>query len=68
MRLKENSNWRIQDTAKALRCSIGSVSENLLIASWLRTHENQLLKFDYAREALDFIREKKKKMAMGEVD
>ena len=67
-KLKENSKWRIQDTATALKRSLGSISDDLLIANWCKTHQKQLERFDYAKEALAFIREKETQMLMDEVD
>lgn len=65
---KENKKWRIQDTAKFLKRSLGSISEDLLIASWLKTHKSKIEHFDYAYEALAFIREKENDMLLDEVD
>lgn len=61
-KLKENEDWTIEQTASTLRRSIGSISEDLLIASWLRTHEIKIKEFKYAYQALAFIRDKKKRM------
>ena len=61
-RLKEDESHTIEDTAKELRRSSGGISEDLLIASWLRTHEDKIKSFKYAKDALDFIRGKKKRM------
>lgn len=57
-----NRNWLIEDTADALNRSLGSVSEDILIANWLKTHEDKIRSFKYAKDAIAFIREKKKKM------
>ena len=57
-KLLEDDKWTTIKTAKALRRSIGSISEDLLIARWCRSHENQLEKFLFTYEALDWIREK----------
>ena len=57
--LKDDPSWRIQDTADQLNRSLGSVSQDLLIASWLKTHPNQISKCRRLRDALDFIRKKK---------
>jgi hypothetical protein len=54
--------WNITKTAKSLRRPIGGVCEDLLIARWLRAHEGQLDKFEFACDALEFIREKKKQL------
>jgi hypothetical protein len=61
-KLLSNNKWTITLTAKALKRAVGSVGEDIMIARWLRTHENHLLKCDTRTEALEFIREKKKSM------
>ena len=65
---KDDSKWRIEDTAKSLKRSIGSISEDLLIASWLRTHRSKLETFDYAYEALAFIRNKENEMLLDDLE
>jgi len=66
--LKAESNWTVDKTAKALNRSIGSVSQDLLLASWLKTHEKQLRRFSSAKDALEFIRNRKKEMNTQELD
>ena len=66
--LKGESNWTVEKTAKALSRSVGSVSQNLLLASWLKTHEKQLKRFRSAKDALEFVRAKKKEMRIQELD
>lgn len=61
---KGESNWTIQKTARSLNRSIGSVSQDLLIASWVKTHEKQLRRFDSMRDALDFVRTKQREMRL----
>ncbi len=55
------SNHTIEDTAEMLNRSFGSVAEDLKIVSWLKTHD-EIRKFKYAKEALEFIRVKSKSM------
>jgi hypothetical protein len=52
----------INDTAKLLNRSVGSVAEDLKIVSWLKTHPDQIRKFKHAKDALAFIRAKAKTM------
>jgi len=59
---KEESNWTIEKTAKALNRSIGSVSQDLLLASWVKTHEKQLRRCSSMRDALAFVKDKQKEM------
>lgn len=56
---KENKKWTMTDTAETLNISVGAVSEELLIASWLRTHEDEIQKLPNRHEALRWIRNKK---------
>lgn len=66
-KLQENEgNWTLGKTAEALKVSIGAVSEDLLLASWLRTHEEELLKREFRRDALEFVRKKRRALAYGE--
>jgi hypothetical protein len=64
--LKDEPGWTITKTAKMLNRSVGSVAEDLLIASWLKTHEKQLKRFNSMREALAFVRSKKREMRLGD--
>lgn len=66
--LRDEPGWTIVKTARILNRSVGSVSEDLLIASWLKTHEKQLKRFDSMREALAFVRSKKREMQLGGID
>lgn len=60
--VKAEPNWTIEKTATSLCRSVGSVSQNLLLASWFRTHEKQLRKFRNCKDAIEFIRAKKREM------
>jgi hypothetical protein len=64
--VKEEPYWTIAKTADALNRSIGSVSQDLLIASWIRTHEKQLRRFSSMRDALEFIRNKQREIKLAE--
>ena len=66
-KLKENPKHTIAATAKELKRPIGPVSEELKVASWLRTHETQLYKFDYLHEAIEWIRSQKHKHLDGDI-
>ena len=65
---RENSDWRLQDTAKALKRSLGGVSEDLLIVKWLKTHREEIEAFKYASKALEFIRELQEEEKIEEID
>ena len=62
--LSTDGNWTIAYTAKALKRSLGSISESLMIAKWCKTHEPILEKFGSAKEALKFIRQRKKELEL----
>lgn len=66
--LKDESHWTIDKTAKALGRSIGSVSQDLTLASWLKTHEKQLRRFKNAKDALEYVKSKKREMNTTELD
>lgn len=65
--VKADSGWTVLATAKCLNRSIGSVSQYLMLASWLKTHEKQLKRFKNAKDALEFVRNKKKEMNTQEL-
>lgn len=67
-KLQSHDKWRVQDTAKSLRRSLGGISEDLLIVRWLKTHEKQLERFNYGYEALEFIHKKKREQELEEVE
>ena len=60
----DGKKWTITMTANTLHRSLGSVCEDLLIAKWSKTHN--LRQFEFAYEALNFIRMKKKEMELEE--
>jgi 2-phospho-L-lactate transferase/gluconeogenesis factor (CofD/UPF0052 family) len=66
--VKLMSGWTVEETARVLCRSVGSVSQDLLLASWLKTHEKQLKKFRNAKDALEFVRSKKREMRTQELD
>lgn len=66
--LRAESSWTVEKTAKALCRSVGSVSQCLTIASWLKTHEKQLRRFRNEKDAIEFIRNKKREMKTQELE
>lgn len=66
-RLLSDDNWTLIKTAWALKRSIGSVGEDIMIARWCKTHEKQLEDFLYARDALKFIRKKQREQDLAEI-
>jgi hypothetical protein len=66
--VKAESGWTVEKTAKILCRSTGSVSQCLLLASWLKTHEKQLRRFRNAKDALEFVRAKKREINSQELE
>lgn len=60
-----NKKWRLEDTAIQLHRAFGSISQDLLIASWLRTHETKISKFKTFTEAIEFVREAERQRKLG---
>jgi len=58
--IKTESNWTMLKTATALNRSLGSISNDIAIANWSKTHEKQLRRLKSARMALDYIHGKEK--------
>lgn len=67
-KLKSNSKWRIEDTAKELKRSFGCVAQYLKIASFLKTHENQLRRETTMKEALELIKKIERQQEIQEVN
>ncbi len=61
-KLKLHPTWTIAHTSELLGRSYGSVAEDLLIARWLRTHEDKIRSFSRAYQAIAFIRAKQKEL------
>jgi hypothetical protein len=61
---RDEEGWTIEKTAKLLNRSIGSVSQDLSLASWLKTHEKQLRRCRSRRDALEFVRSKQREMEL----
>lgn len=59
---RDEADWTLERTAASLNRSIGSVSQDLLIASWTKTHEKQLRRCRTMKDALDYIKGKKSEM------
>lgn len=66
--LKDESHWTVEKTARLLNRSIGSVSQDLLLASWLKTHEKQIRRCSSLRDALSWIHARQKEMQLEELD
>lgn len=65
--LRLNPKWRIEDTARFLNQSKGLTSEQLKVANWLKSYP-ELEKFDYFKDAIEFIRAKAHKLKIEEVE
>lgn len=65
---REEKEWTIEKTAKSLNRSIGSVSQDITIASWVKTHEKQLRRFRSMKDALEWVKDKKREMNGKEIE
>ena len=63
-RCRADDTWTISKTAKLLNRSHGSIAQDLLLASWLRTHP-KIEKFKYLSDALEFVRSRKKELKLS---
>lgn len=66
--IRDEPDWTIEKTAQALNRSIGSVSQDMLVARWTKTHEKQLRRCGSLRDALAWIREKNREMQLGDIE
>ena len=65
---KAEQGWTIEKTARDLNRSVGSVSQDITVASWVKTHEKQLRRFKSMRDALGYIKDKKREMRSEEIE
>lgn len=56
--------WTLEQTAASLNRSEGSINEDILIASWMKTHEEIIRQFEYRNDCVAFLRRKKREMNM----
>ncbi len=64
---KDDSTWTVRKTSIALNRSVGSISQDLLIASWSKTHEKKLKNFNSMNDALQYIRAHEREMRLGDL-
>lgn len=60
-RCREDNDHTIESTAKELNRSIGRISEDLTLASWMRTSP-RVARFKNPSQALDYIKQRKDEM------
>lgn len=65
---RSEKEWTILKTAQSLNRSVGSVSQDITVATWTSTHEKQLRKFHSMKDALEYIKEKKAEMRGREIE
>lgn len=58
-KLREDSKWTVTKSAKALNRSIGSVSQELVVFGWLKSHYDEMIKIEYFHEVIEWVRKKK---------
>jgi hypothetical protein len=66
--LKDEPDWTIEKTAAALNRSLGSVSQDITIASWSVNYGKQLRRCSSMRDALAYIKDKKREMKLMEIE
>ncbi len=66
--LKDEKNWTIKKTADALNRSIGSVSQDILLANWSKTHDKQLRRFGSMKDALKFVHKNQHEHRIREIE
>ncbi len=57
--LFDNPNHRVEDTAKDLGISVGRVSENLTLFSWMK-RDIKVERFKLVQDALDYVKRMKR--------
>lgn len=67
-KLLADQSWNTVKTAKSLKRSIGSISEDLMVARFCKDGENQIIKFKNRYEGIDYIRESLKKEETMEIE
>ncbi len=63
-RCRDNPKQTLEDTAKELNRSQGRISQDIMLAQWMRTHP-RVEKFKNPSQALEYIRAKKKEMKLN---
>lgn len=56
--LADNPKWGLRDTAAMLNRSLGKVSEDLMLAEWLKK-DDRVSRIRVIQDALDYVRKKK---------
>jgi hypothetical protein len=64
---RNNDNWTLLQTAKALNRSIGSVSQDLMVVRWWRIHPNRIERFTSIKDCLEWIRDREKDIELEEL-
>ena len=61
-RLRVDKSWTLQNTADELGRSLGTISQYIMLAHWLRTHENKLRSFKSSTAAIEWVKDKKREL------
>ena len=62
-KIKENRDWNVRDTAKAINRGIGPTSEYLMLAGWLKVVPD-LKQVKNLTDALKFVRSQRDKLRL----
>lgn len=61
--LKDDESWRLEDTARELKRSVGRISEDLMLVRYMKTHPRVEL-FDNIRDAVEYCKKIKKQQRL----
>jgi len=59
-RIRIDEKWNYRDTAAELDRSLGSVSQCIKVARWVKTHQSKIQSFSDLKSCLEWIREMEK--------
>lgn len=62
---ESNGKWRAGDTAFLLKRSLSSITQDLMLADWIRTYP-KIEGFRSMGKALEFVRLRRKEIKMGD--
>lgn len=66
--LNNEPGWTLEKSSKVLNRSTGSISQALLIATYLRTYEKEIRRCSSMRDALAFVRMKQREFRLRSLD
>lgn len=61
--LKDDESWRLEDTARELKRSVGRISEDLMLVRYMKTHP-RVETFENIRDAVEYCKKIKKQQRL----